>query len=302
LQAAGPAAALKVVLDQGAVGPAYVRCAEGFALAAIIAAGAVAARALSLIGALSATVEGGLVFAFGGLGVAGAMVAFFGSSSVLGRLGGKQAEEIRARSAKGGRRDALQVLANGGVAAACAVASAVVRAHGAEHTPLAPDPWLTAAIGALAAASGDTWSTEIGALARGPVRSVLTGRAVAPGTSGGASLIGTLAAPLGGAFVGLIGALLTHPHAWGWVPTALVAGLAGSAFDSLLGASLQAVWRCEVCGRVDEDRAHRCSGGISSGPARTLTLERGLAWMDNDSVNALATALGAALGFTLAFV
>lgn len=289
------------MLDQGAVTSIYTRCGEGFALAALIAAGALAAGALSVSGAAVATIEGALVFGFGGVALAAAMVAFFASGSVLSRLGGKAAEEIRSRSAKGGRRDAVQVLANGAIATACAVTSVLAQSRGPGHAPAA-DPWLAAAVGALAAAAGDTWSTEIGALVRGPVRSILTLQTVSAGTSGGVSLGGTLAAPLGGASIGLIGAWLADPHAWVWVPIGFIAGLGGSAFDSLLGASAQALWRCEACGRLGEDRAHRCSGAPFSTPAGSLRLERGLAWIDNDAVNALATTLGAVLGYALAFL
>ena len=63
------------------------------------------------------------------------------------------------------------------------------------------------------------------------------------------------------------------------------AGLAGSVGDSLLRAGLQSKRWCEPCRTWTERRVHTCK-------YRTQHA-RGLRWMTNDTVNFLATAIGA---------
>jgi len=175
----------------------------------------------------------------------------------------------------GGRRRPVQVFANGGVAAV----SALLPFVDPFFDPLAP----LLVCGAIAAASADTWSTEIGGRSRVAPRLITTGRPVAPGVSGGVTLLG-LVGGLGGALAIALAAGLVGLVSWraaGWV---LLGGCAGTLTDSLLGATLQARWRCSVCDAGVEQPAH-C--GRAAVPAT------GLRWLDNDAVNALATMVGA---------
>ncbi|WP_036586443.1 DUF92 domain-containing protein, partial [Paenibacillus darwinianus] len=61
---------------------------------------------------------------------------------------------------------------------------------------------------------------------------------------------------------------------------ATVAGLAGAFADSVLGATVQAMYRCRVCGSETERAAH-------CGPPAELV--RGLRMMTNDLVNLCAS-------------
>ena len=202
------------------------------------------------------------------------------SSTALSRFGaGAKARRTDGVVAKGGRRDAVQVLANGG-AFAVAAAGALVHSHAL---------WAAVGAGALAAATADTWATEIGTLRGAPPRSILTGRPVPTGTSGGVSLAGSLAAVAGAAFVAALARLLALP-----APAAAVVagGVAGALADSLLGATLQARRRCPRCGLGTERIVHGCgTGTVEAG---------GLTWMDNDVVNLLATIVGASVAALLA--
>src|SRR2546428_11778094 len=118
--------------------------------AALLPAGAIGAagwrkQALPLDGALAATAVGTVVQARGGLPAAGALVAFFVTSSALSRF--KEREKSQrgvVAAAKGGQRDAWQVLANGGPAAAWLG----LRGRGGAGGYL----------GALATAGADTWA------------------------------------------------------------------------------------------------------------------------------------------------
>lgn len=260
-------------------------------LAASIA-GLVAFRfgALTSSGMIAAAIVGGSIVAMAGWWPGIVLVCFFVSSSALSLLGARTGEQdVQTR---GKRRDAVQVLANGGVPAFCSVVSALVNPTG---------PWLVASIAAIAAATSDTWGTEIGRLSRTTPRMVTSWKTVAPGTSGAVTPFGTLGSFGGALLIGLVAVLGTRLT---WMETGLsatelvaivtVAGFAGSLIDSLLGATVQARYQCAVCGVETERLIHVCG-------SRTV-LRKGRAWLDNDAVNLLAIATAAAMGIAAASI
>lgn len=211
-------------------------------------------------GGIAAAVGVGAAVAIG-LGWRGVilLLAFFVSGSLLTRWAGGE----------GGQRTARQVLANGAVAAGAALAG-----------------WWGVAAGALAAATADTWATETGAFSPRHPRLITTGARVAPGTSGGVTLLGTLGGAVGAAAIGGLAATLGPVDA---APALVVtaAGITGMMIDSLLGATAQGGFACTACGRRFERAAATCHG--------PLRHTKGLAWLDNDGVNLAATLGGAAV-------
>jgi uncharacterized protein (TIGR00297 family) len=255
--------------------------AWGGLFAAAIALAAWRARSLTVDGACAAFVVGTATFGSGGWAATIVLLAFFASSVGFSRLG-KARKRALGDIAKGGPRDAMQVLANGGAATVCIVFARIDLAHAAA--------WLAGFATGYAAATADTWSTEIGTLARGTPRSILTGAPIATGLSGGVSVQGTLAA-LGGAIWIALAAAATG---YGLAVAAIVAilGFGGALFDSVLGAAAQVLRWCPACERACENDPHVCG-------TRTTRL-RGFAWLDNDGVNFAATALPAALAVVVA--
>jgi uncharacterized protein (TIGR00297 family) len=240
------------------------------AAAAAVAWLAWRAGSLTPDGAGAAALVGTLVVAGTGWDGGAVLAAFFVSSSAVGRL-----PPLRAGGdAKGERRDAYQVAANGGPAALAALVGNFDPALG-----------LWVVTGSLAAAAAATWATSLGALSPTPPRRLLVGAAVAPGTSGGMSPVGTLGAVAGAALVAAVGALVGR--APGLLPLGTLVGFAGMAADSALGALAQGRFRCPACGLASEWRVHRCG-------TRTVR-EGGFAWLDNDGVNLAATSFAAAL-------
>lgn len=259
------------------------RAVVGMLAATIIALAAHRAGSLSRSGAIAATLVG-VASASAGYGWGALLVIYFVASVALSRLG-RARKEARTASivAKAGARDALQVLANGGLFAACALIAALSPRHAALAA--------AAALGAIAAATADTWATEIGTLYGRTPRSVLTGRAVSAGTSGGVTLAGSLAMLAGAGFIALVAMALSLP---GVMHRVILAGVAGAMADSILGATLQERRWCASCETSSERCVHDCG-------AHT-TLSGGLAWMDNDLVNLLATVAGAAVAVLLAIL
>jgi uncharacterized protein (TIGR00297 family) len=255
------------------------RALLGLALALFVSFGARRAGALTVSGAVAATVVGTLSV-LAGWSWAVVVIGYFAVSSALSHLG-RAAKERRTSSivAKHGPRDAWQVVSNGGVFAASALA---MRIH--------PDArWFVLGAGSLAASSADTWATEIGTLYGSVPRSILTWRRVPVGTSGGVSAIGSLGAIAGSAFVALL--LL----ALGWIlPLACwvwIGGIAGALADSVLGASVQSRRWCDVCNRGTERDVHDCGAATRH--------VAGARWIDNDMVNFLSGAIGGLLSVVL---
>lgn len=241
---------------------------------------AYAAKALTADGALA----GGLLAAslVGWVDATWALpaIAFFVGSSALSVLGNGAKEAAAARAEKSGARDAMQVLANGGVAWIVLGLALVSPAPAV----------LYGMLGAFAAAAADTWATELGTLGKTEPLSLRSWSRVPPGTSGAVSLAGTSASVLGAASVALTAwAVALVP--WTGALVVVIGGISGAWADSLAGAFIQARYRNPVTGALSEER-----------PAHTRRPVHGLAAVNNDVVNAIGTATGACLTVLLALL
>ncbi len=250
----------------------------GFTIALVIAFVARRRGLLSASGALISVILGTLAM---GAGVRWAvlLVAYFVIATGLSRW--KHAEKSGRTASvvqKTGARDAYQVLANGAVFVVAALAATMW-----------DSPALTAAaLGALAASMADTSATEIGGAIGGAPRSITSGERLAPGLSGGVTLVGTLAMVAGSALVGTCGRLLGFNAVAIW--SAVAGGIAGALADSLLGSTLQERRHCPACGALTERRLHNCQ------PEGVETMVvGGIRRFDNDWVNLTSTAIGAAV-------
>ncbi len=269
----------------------FTQLALGLFLAAIISAAAYYARALSRSGAFAAFILGTIVFGIGGLSWAMVLMAFFIPSSLLSRFFKKQKKMVETNFSKGSRRDAGQVAANGAIAGLCALLF-----------PFFGNPgWLWAAFAAaLAAASADTWATEIGVLGKSKPRMITTGKPVDTGTSGGVSLAGFAAALSGSTLVAVFAVVVkpvsipgTLANNVGLLILVIMSGLFGSILDSILGAVAQAMYYCDTCQKeTEKSPTHGCG-------AATRHI-RGRVWLNNDVVNTFCTAGGGLLAAILA--
>ncbi len=252
------------------------------------------ATMLPLLGALTVA-PGFAILAFraklldaGGAAVAGLLAAtilllwdwrwvvpgllFFVTASAMSKVGRSRKKEYERKLKKGTVRDPVQVLANGGLP--------WLMLLGASFLPA--DLWYWGYAGAFGAATADTWSTEAGMLSPSDPRDIRTGRRVPPGTSGAVSLVGTLAALVGATVIAgassLVGSI-TGSEAWVATGVLTVAGFAGSLVDTLLGASVQALY-VDAKGQYTE---------VENG----TRLARGWRWLNNDGVNAMSGLAGA---------
>jgi uncharacterized protein (TIGR00297 family) len=258
----------------------------GLVLSGVISALAYWRGSLAPSGVIGAMTLGTLIFGFGGWVWGLTLITFFVSSSALSHYKATAKAGLAEKFAKGHQRDLGQTLANGGAGALIAIAYAVWG-----------EPVLLAAyLGAMATVNADTWATELGVLNPTPPRLITNGRVVEVGTSGGVSRLGTLATAAGALTIGLaalgfdlIGALLSggdDPWRYAWAaPVALLGGLVGALVDSLLGASVQAMYFCPTCAKETEKQLHGCGT-----PTRH---QRGWHWLNNDVVNFVSSLAGA---------
>jgi uncharacterized protein (TIGR00297 family) len=254
----------------------------GLLLATVVAYLAYRVHSLNKSGAVAALIVGTVVFGFGGWGWSILLLLFFITSSGLSRAFKKRKQGLSEKFSKGSERDSGQVFGNGGLATLFVLVHAFY--------PESMIGWVGFAA-SLAAVNADTWATELGVLNPTPPRMITDLRKrVEKGTSGGVSLFGTLASLLGAAVIALPAAWFAHD--WTLLPIIAVAGLAGALFDSLLGATVQAMYFCPTDQKETEKHPlHTCG-------TETVHI-RGWAWLDNDWVNFACGAFGVIIALLL---
>lgn len=253
------------------------------------------------------------------------LLLFFLTTALFTKVKYNRKRRFGAAQEKGGARDWVHVLANGGLPLAfviiCYLWVYVFGFTGYGSTEVGfgiaiPSRFLfhiffSAFLGAIATATADTLATEIGLLNPTPPRLITKPwRTVPPGTSGGVSLIGWVATAGGALMIGTIAGVLASPfwfQAFGVAPLAnleafaplsmiiitVAGGVAGCTTDSIFGATIQGMWRCNVCYKQTEKRKH-CGE-----PAEYL---RGTRFFDNHMVNIISCLIGAIVAVSFYFL
>lgn len=235
------------------------------------------------------------------------ILVFFLVSAVFTKFKYERKRKLGAAQEKGGARAWTNVIANGGLAAFLAVMEGVCLFF----LPMGYfDIFFAGFIGVVATAAADTLATEVGLLNPRPPRLITNlSKKVAPGTSGGVSPLGELAIVMGGLITGGVAFLLQHFNLIGiglfpWLdilnfglPTgakliiiAVGAGFLGSTADSIIGATVQALYKCPVCGKITEHDIHCGEVAVQL---------RGHKAIDNNIVNFVSTAIGAISAFAI---
>jgi uncharacterized protein (TIGR00297 family) len=250
----------------------------GFLLAALVAFAAYRAHSLNASGLLGATIVGTVIFGIGGWQWAVLLLTFFITSTGLTRAFKARKRGLNEKFSKGGQRDIGQVFGNGGLATLFA---------GLWYF-FPGEAWVWAAFAAsLAAVNADTWATELGVLNPHPPRLITNPtKIVEKGTSGGISFLGMLASLAGSGLIGILAvAFPPIPVSPSLGILIALAGLCGSLFDSLLGATVQAIYHCPACDKETERHPlHTCG--------TPTALQRGWPWLNNDWVNFACGAIG----------
>jgi len=232
----------------------------------MIGGGAYAAKQLKLSGVAAAVVIGAVSMYVYGFTALFTFLFFFLSAAIIGKLS-KRIRGIEEIQAKGGKRDGMQVIANGGPAALALLLYALSSS----------EIFLMVFASCIAEACSDTWAGDIGVLSKKEPISILTGKTVMKGLSGGISFLGTSAGLLGSLMVSCL-----YYSSFAGATLSLAAIAAGAAFfgclaDSFLGATVQAHY-------YDEERDMLTEHPVSKS-GKQLRLARGIRFMNNDMVN-----------------
>jgi uncharacterized protein (TIGR00297 family) len=186
-------------------------------------------KLLSIDGMRAAMVTGTIIFGYGGSEPTTALLFFFLSSNLISIVFFNKIPMVTDYE-NHSRRNGEQVWSNAFWVVLFVVLWFVAKG----------DMFLVAALSALAAATSDTWATEVGTRFANTRTVLITSfKPVQTGTDGGISLPGTSAALLGA--ISIAGIMLFFPKNFMIISfiSVAVAGLLGGFVDSLLGAYFQ---------------------------------------------------------------
>ena len=234
------------------------------------------ANLIDRTGFLAATFVGSSILFFGGLKWFLVLLSFHLTAGLFTKYRYDMKLKIKVAEAKGGARAWQNVLSNGVMASVLAIYYGLTSGK----------VFAAGYLGAISTSLADTLATEIGLLNLSEPRLITNPRVkVEAGTSGGLTLLGEIACLSGSALIALVvfivdfeGLTISQILVFN-----LLVGFLGCNFDSLLGATVQATYKCQVCGTITEKKTH-CEQ-----PAK---FHKGIKFIDNNVVNFLSTIVG----------
>lgn len=196
----------------------------GLILALIFSFLAFLFRRLTLDGMFAAIVVGTFIFGLGGWQTAAVVLVFFITGSAISGQWEMRAPDIPNEA----RRNGLQVWANGFWLIAGLILAIIFDAN----------VFLIGALASVATATADTWGTELGSNKLTGTYLITNFQNVSPGTNGGISFQGTVAALIGSLTISAISIYVFSLHLYLFLYI-FIAGFLGSVADSYFGALFQ---------------------------------------------------------------
>lgn len=219
-------------------------------------------KALTLDGAVVASLLGLWVLWFAGAKWLIPLFFFFITSTIIGRWTKKHSLTSDAKHGKA--RDYMQVWCNGGIYAVLATFA----------NQNEPNLIYVLMLVSMAICTADTWSSEIGIYFRWKTYDVLRWEPVPTGLSGGVSMPGTVGGLVGALAIALVGNIMLFKNfKIDIILLISLSGFLGMLLDSILGASVQARYENSLTHTLTDhkDEHHKKVNGWH--------------WMTNDAVN-----------------
>jgi uncharacterized protein (TIGR00297 family) len=208
------------------------------------------------------------------------LVLFFIIASMFTRYKHSEKQRLGVLQENDVSRNWKSVLANG-----LPLAGLAILYYVSERNPV----FMLSFVGSISFALSDTMATELGLLSKEKPRSILTGKVVNTGQSGGITFQGEIAAIISSLIIGTIsGIWLSNnniSHISVIIVAALVSGVLATNLDSILGSTIQAKYKCVHCNKCLEKKAVHCN--------RFMIREKGVSIVDNNVVNLLGMLISA---------
>ncbi len=218
-------------------------------------------KAVDFSGLFGGCIMAFIVLSMGGFKYLIPLCVFFIFSSLISKIIGFKDNHLFSKP----KRNILQVISNGGVGLTICITAYFTSDNGLLFFLF---------LSSISAANSDTWATEIGRLSKKNPISIVNFMPIERGLSGGITIIGTLGSILGSAVIAITGYIFGIEKVI--FIGILVAGVLGSLFDSLLGATIQAKF-------ITSDKKI-----VETYTDNSQHLE-GIKWVDNNFINFLCT-------------
>ena len=215
----------------------YLHVALALTFALVLGYLAYAAGIADVSGLISATLVGVLIIVFANIWWFLLLLTFYLLGGGFTKYKYKYKQSLGIAQGKGGARGYKNVFSNSIVAIAASVAYPMF--------PQSASIILYTYMGSVATATGDTLASEIGTTHKGSPRMITTLKKVEPGTDGGVSSLGEIAATAGSfaiALLALLFGVIEIKTGSNWLLGMLIvtiSGFVGTNIDSLLGATMQ---------------------------------------------------------------
>ena len=239
-------------------------------------------KALTFYGGLMAAIYLALSSFFGNIALIVMIFGLFFVEAIISKITTRIFNERMGREKEKHSRGLYQIIANGFAPLVCTSFFYFTSNY----------VFLFGAIVALAEEFSDSVASDVGRLSGKPPRDILTLKHIETGISGGVSGLGLISACIAAFTAVAIGYAFGVMDLWKYLILSALA-FGGTIIDSILGSSIQVLYKCPVCNLFTERKTH-CDS--------TAVKVKGISIIDNTTVNLMSGIIIAIITIALSFI